>query len=105
MKTLTKIQRIFLAALLIIGWNALPAQLDLATSDTQVNTTTTNRQARPVTAQAGDGQNIIVWECQEKDGNGFGISARRFTAHGTAAGDGMRSRQTASGVPRWPVGA
>lgn len=102
MKTFTNIQRIFLAALLIIGWNALPAQLNLATSDTKVNTTTTNRQARPVTAQAGDGQNIIVWECQEKDGNGFGISAQRFTALGTTNGSEIQINTTATGDQRFP---
>ncbi len=105
MKKLTHIFRLCTAVISLAAWTPVQAQLTLVANDTQVNTTTTARQARPVTAQAGNGQGIIAWECQQLDGDGFGIAAQLFSAPGTLSGTEFQLNPTATGNQRFPSAA
>src|SRR5688572_4165571 len=47
---------------------------------------TAERQFRPAVAMDADGDFVIAWEDQVRDGSGYGIFARRFNSAGAAQG-------------------
>ena len=53
----------------------------------QVNTYTTGYQERPRVAVGSDGHFLVVWQSEGKDGDGFGIVARRYDSAGSPQGD------------------
>ncbi len=55
-------------------------------SEFQVNTFTTSTQQAPSVSMAGSGAFVVVWQSFSADGNGFGISGRRFDSTGAAQG-------------------
>ena len=102
MKISANIQRAFLVILSIAFGSSLTAQINLGTTDNQVNTTTVSSQTRPVAAQAGAGSGIIVWECAEKDGDGFGISRQLFSSPGITSGSETTVNSSTTGNQRFP---
>ena len=55
-------------------------------SEFQVNTYTSDNQADPQVAMAGDGSFIVVWYSQNQDGSNNGIYGQRYASDGNTAG-------------------
>lgn len=53
----------------------------------QVNTYTAEYQLFPAVASRPTGGFVVVWESNEQDGDGYGISGRRYDAEGKPEGD------------------
>lgn len=102
MKPIINSIQYLLAITLICAWSGTQAQLSIGATDNQVNTTTTNNQNRPVAAQAGNGSSIIVWECTDKDGDGYGISAQRYSSPGVTSGGEIQINSSSTGNQRFP---
>lgn len=100
MKKINTIKR-YALLLLAVAWGAsLRAQLTVAPADQQVNTTTTDNQLHPSTAQAGNGNALIVWESADQDGDGYGIYGQFRDAIGAASGTEFLINTTTSGDQR-----
>lgn len=78
--------RLLLLAMVLAFGNSLSAQLTIASTDEQANTTTAGNQFNPATAQAGNGKTLVVWESDDQDGDGFGIFGQYFGADGLVSG-------------------
>jgi len=65
---------------------ALSAQTPLFGPEFQVNTFTTSNQKKPSVAIDPSGNFVVVWQSFTVDGNGLGISGRRFDVSGAPLG-------------------
>ncbi|MEJ7592856.1 MAG: DUF4347 domain-containing protein [Planctomycetaceae bacterium] len=79
------------------------------TSESLVNTTTTNTQStsslsrgsKHAVAVARDGSHVVVWSSLNQDGNGWGVYGQRFDASGTTLGGEFRINQTTTRDQRY----
>ena len=65
--------------------------------ETIVNTTTAGHQESPDVAMDEDGDFVVIWTDESKDGSNDGIYAQRFNAAGTAQGAETSVNSTTSG--------
>ncbi|MFN9718521.1 MAG: DUF2341 domain-containing protein, partial [Planctomycetota bacterium] len=81
----------------------------LATSETQVNTTTTNIQETSAAARGSQqaiardafGNTVIVWSTQNQDGSGYGVFARLFDSFGQPRSSEFRVNEATLGDQFW----
>ncbi len=67
----------------------------------QVNSSSAGDQLQPQVAMAADGQFWVVWESSDRDGDGFGVMARRYSATGTPQGSEFLVNSTTTGEQRY----
>src|SRR5207244_3845509 len=67
-----------------------------------VNSITTYSQGRPSIAIANDGSFVVVWESTGTDGDGVGISGRRFASGGGPLGADFVVNTFTTGQQRFP---
>ena len=56
----------------------------------RVNVTTAGNQYQPAVAMDADGDSVVSWTSENTDGDGLGVSARRYNSAGAAAGGEIR---------------
>jgi hypothetical protein len=71
--------------LILLLFGSVYGQLVIGT-ESQVNTTTVNRQGNPAVAMDTAGNYIVVWESLDQDGSGYGIYFQRYNSDGTPNG-------------------
>src|SRR5262245_45078738 len=85
-------KRFHVAALAITAWTSIAGGVGAAGAVTplspelQVNTFTVGHQYRSRMSMTSTGDYVVTWTSPVKDGDGFGIVARRFASTGPALG-------------------
>jgi WD40 repeat protein/serine/threonine protein kinase len=67
-----------------------------------VNTFRKDSQQFPSVAMNSRGDFLIAWQSAAQDGNGLGVFAQRFDAHGNAVGEEFQVNQHTAGDQKWP---
>ena len=68
----------------------------------QVNTFTAGDQTFPSVDMDSDGDFVIAWQSDDRDGDTWGVSARRFTSAGAPVGDEVQVNTTTVGIQAFP---
>ncbi len=68
----------------------------------QVNTYTTNDQARPSVSADGAGNFVVAWNSTGQDGDGYGVFAQRLDASGMPLGSEIPVNDGTDGDQRYP---
>lgn len=64
---------------------------------------TTDDQSNPAVAADGGGNFVVVWQSLRQDGDGWGIYAQRYGAHGRPLGDSFQVNAHSSGHQSHPA--
>jgi len=68
----------------------------------QVNTYTTDTQARPAIACGAQGEVVLVWDSEGQDGSDFGVLGQRYDSNGTPQGFEFQVNTYTRGMQRHP---
>src|SRR5262249_1371860 len=63
----------------------------------RVNSSTYDQQRSPSVAKAANGDFVVAWENVGQDGDGYGVYAQRYHAHGTPQGTEFPVNPTTDG--------
>jgi len=83
---INKILQTTLLTCLLMGYQLVSGQANFGSSETIVNTTTSNNQIRPAIAMNSSGEYVVVWASEDQDGSDYGIYFQYYDSSGTATG-------------------